>query len=137
MNSLDIGEVAKLSGFKASALRYYEKLGLIQPDSRKGLRRQYDDTVLDRLALISMGQSAGFSLDEIGAMFQDSGQFEIDRPALHAKADEVEQHIRRLRILVRALRHVAECSAPSHAECPSFRKMMHEAPQLEPLHKKS
>lgn len=130
MKSIDISEVAKLSGFKASALRYYETLGLIQSDSRKGLRRQYDDTVLDRLALISMGQSAGFSLEEIGEVFQKDEHFEIDRQRLHTKADEVEQQIRQLRILARALRHVADCTAQSHSECPTFRKMMAEAPKL-------
>jgi len=127
MNSLDIGDVARRAGVKTSALRYYETLGLIKPDSRKGLRRQYDDSVLDRLALIAMGQSAGFSLTDIGAVLQDGGSFDIDRQRLHDKADEVEQHIRRLRILVRALRHVAECTAPNHSDCPTFRRMMRES----------
>lgn len=127
MNSLDIGDVAHRAGLKASTLRYYETLGLVKPDSRKGLRRQYDDSVLDRLALISMGQSAGFSLTEIGAVLQDGENFDIDKQRLHAKADQVEQHIRRLRILVRALRHVADCSAPEHSECPAFRRMMRKA----------
>lgn len=127
MNSLDISDVARRSGVKPSALRYYEDLGLIQSDGRKGLRRQYDDSVLERLALISMGQSAGFTLQEIGGIFLGGGGFELDRQQLRDQADRMEQQVRRLRILARALRHVASCTAPHHAECPTFRKMMTKA----------
>ncbi|MCI5098312.1 MAG: helix-turn-helix domain-containing protein [Rhodobacteraceae bacterium] len=127
MKSLDISEVSQRSGLKPSALRYYEDLGLIQSDGRKGLRRQYDDTVLERLALISLGRSAGFSLKEIHSIFQNEGRFELDRDRLRAQARMVEQQIRRLRILARALNHVSDCPAPQHAECPTFRKMMQKA----------
>ncbi|CUH87635.1 Redox-sensitive transcriptional activator SoxR [Phaeobacter sp. CECT 5382] len=131
MKSLDIADVARHAGVKPSALRYYESLGLIAADSRKGLRRQYDASVLDRLALIALGQRAGFSLQEIaetlGPATQAQVEFELDRNRITERADEVDRHIRALTLLARALRHVATCQAPSHAECPSFRKMMAEA----------
>ena len=127
MKSLDIAEVARCSGVKPSALRYYEDIGLIRADSRKGLRRQYDDSVLDRLALIAMGRAAGFNLQEIGAMLGNADGFDLDRQRLHARADEVEKRIRELRVLSRALRHVAECTAPDHSQCPTFRRMMDSA----------
>jgi len=127
MKSLDISDVVARSGFKASALRYYETLGLITSDGRKGLRRQYDETVLNHLALISLGQSAGFSLDEIGSAFQQGGAFDIDRDRLLAKAEDVEQQIRKLTTLARALHHVAVCPEPNHSDCPTFRRMMQDA----------
>ena len=131
MNSLDIAEVTRLSGVKPSALRYYESLGLIAADSRKGLRRQYDASVLDRLALVTLGQRAGFSLQEIaetlGPAALAEASFELDRSRISKRADEVDRRIRELSLLSRALRHVAKCQAPSHAECPTFRKMMTEA----------
>ncbi|HET8708318.1 MAG TPA: MerR family transcriptional regulator, partial [Pseudomonadales bacterium] len=76
---MDIGEVAKKSGVPASTLRYYEEKGLITSTGRSGLRRLFNDSVLEQLALIALGQAAGFSLDEIGAMFTPNGQPEIDR----------------------------------------------------------
>lgn len=131
MKSLDIAEVARRSGTKPSALRYYESLGIIAPDSRKGLRRQYDVSVLDRLALVSLGQRAGFTLQEIaetlGPVSASVATFHLERERISLRADEVDRRIRELNLLSRALRHVAKCTAPSHAECPTFRKMMAEA----------
>ena len=73
MRDLDIGEVAKRAGIPASALRFYEQKGLVASVGRHGLRRQYDVDVLERLALIALGRSAGFSLDEIARMFAPGG----------------------------------------------------------------
>lgn len=69
METLDIGEVVRRCGIPASTLRYYEEKGLIVSSGRHGLRRQYDADVLERLALISLGRTAGFSLDEIPLVF--------------------------------------------------------------------
>lgn len=124
MRDLDIGEVAAGSGVPASALRYYEERGLIASIGRRGLRRLFDPGVLERLALISVGQAAGFSLDEIGAMLGAEGPPQIDRGVLSAKADELDQRIRKLSALRDALRHAAECPAPSHMECPTFRRIL-------------
>ena len=68
MRDLDIGEVAKRAGIPASTLRFYEEKGLVASVGRRGLRRQYDPEVLERLALIALGRSAGFSLEEIARM---------------------------------------------------------------------
>ena len=57
---MDIGDVSKRSGISASALRYYEEIGLIHSDDRKGLRRQYSNSVLDVLALITLAKEAEF-----------------------------------------------------------------------------
>ena len=70
---MDIGEVSKTSGLPASTLRYYEEKGLIRSSGRNGLRRLFDAGVIAQLALISLGRNAGFSLDEIGAMFTADG----------------------------------------------------------------
>jgi len=62
---VDITEVARRSGVPASALRFYEQKRLIASIGRRGLHRVFDPGVLERLALIALGRSAGFSLDEI------------------------------------------------------------------------
>ena len=124
MNFLDIGEVATRSGIKPSALRYYEEAGLISSVSRHGLRRQFPPEVLLQLKLIAMGKSAGFSLDEIAGMFGRNGMPDLPRDVMHAKADEIDRQIHELTALRDTLRHVADCPAPSHMECPTFRRLV-------------
>lgn len=127
MRFLDIGEVAASSGIKPSALRYYEEAGLISSVSRHGLRRQFPPEVLLQLKLIAMGKSAGFSLDEIAGMFGRNGMPDLPREVLHQKADEIDRQIHELTALRDTLRHVADCRAPSHMECPTFRRLMNVA----------
>ncbi len=124
---MDIAEVARKSGLSASALRYYEEKGLIASVGRQGLRRTFAPGVLDQLALITLGQAAGFSLDDIGAMFSPEGQASIDRKSLSAKADELDKTIKRLKAMRNGLRHAAVCPAPSHAECPTFQRLLRSA----------
>jgi ribosomal protein S21 len=83
--------------------------------------------VLDQLALIALGQAAGFSLDEIGSMFSPAGRASIDRKLLSAKADEIDATIRRLKAMSDGLRHAAACPARSHAECPTFQRLLKAA----------
>ena len=123
MRDLDIAEVAQRSGVPASALRYYEEKGLIVSIGRRGLRRLFDPGVLDRLALIATGRAAGFTLDESARMFSADGP-RIDRQMLAAKADQLDATIRRLGALRDGLRHAAACPAPSHMECPRFRRIV-------------
>lgn len=127
MKFLDIGEVAQRSGLKPSTLRYYEEAGLIASVTRIGLRRQFPAEVLLQLKLIVMGKSAGFSLEEIAAMFGANGVPELPRERIHAKADAIDRQIRELSALRDTLRHVADCPAPSHLECPTFRRLVEVA----------
>jgi DNA-binding transcriptional MerR regulator len=124
MRFLDIAEVARSSGTPASALRYYEEKGLIASIGRRGMRRLFDEGVLERLALIALGQAAGFSLDEIGEMFAPDGRPHIDRDRLTAKADELDEKIRRLTAMRDSLRHAAACPAPSYMACEHFRRIV-------------
>lgn len=121
---MDIAEVAQQSGIPASALRFYEEKGLIASVGRRGLRRVFNPDVLDRLALIALGRSAGFALDEIAHMFAPDGIPRIDRKLLAEKADELDRTIRKLSAMRDGLRHAAACPAPSHMECPKFRRLL-------------
>ena len=127
MKFLDIGEVAQRSGLKPSTLRYYEEAGLIASVSRIGLRRQFPVEVLLQLKLIAMGKSAGFSLEEIAGMFGANGVPELPRELIRTKADAIDRQIRELSALRDTLRHVADCPAPSHLECPTFRRLVEVA----------
>ena len=103
---MDISEVAKKSGVAASALRYYERKGLIHSMER---------------------EVAGFSLDEIRVMFTPGGEPNIDRDMLASKADELDRMVKRLKAMSEGLRHAAACPAPSHAACPSFQRLLKAA----------
>lgn len=124
MAELDIGEVSRQAGVPPSALRYYEQQGLIRPIGRNGLRRVYAGDVVERLALIALGQSAGFSLAEVAQMLGADGRPRIDRAKLAAKAGDLDGTIRRLIALRNGLRHAAACPARHHLECPTFRRLM-------------
>lgn len=121
---MDIAKVAKKSGIAASTLRFYEEKGLISSIGRHGLKRVFGTSVLERLALISLGRSVGFSLDEIALMLGTEGVPTIDRKRLASKAEEIDQTIRKLVAMRDGLQHAAVCSAPSHMECPKFRRIL-------------
>lgn len=120
---MDITEVAKVSGLPASTIRFYEEKGLIQSCGRNGLRRLFSAHVIERLALISLGRSAAFSLDEIAEMFTPEGP-DINRALLLAKANELDRTIEMLIAMRDGLRHAAVCKAPSHFECPKFLRLL-------------
>ncbi|MFU0505786.1 helix-turn-helix domain-containing protein [Pseudaminobacter sp. NGMCC 1.201702] len=130
MKMMDIGEVAARAGVPPSTLRYYEEIGLIHSFGRHGLRRQYDGDVLLKLSLIALGRTAGFSLAEIAVILGHDGRLELPREELRAKADELGRQIAKLRVLRDTLRHVADCKAPSHLECPTFRKLLTAASKI-------
>jgi DNA-binding transcriptional MerR regulator len=124
MKLMDIAEVARRSGLPASTLRFYDETGLIRSVGRKGLRRLFEPAVLERLSLVALGRNAGFSLEEIGGMFGPDGRPRIDRRKLASKASELDRTIRKLTALRNGLFHAAACPAPSHMDCPAFRRML-------------
>ncbi len=124
---MDIGAVAEQTGLPVSTLRFYEEKGLIRSIGRNGLRRVFGDDILERLALITLGQSAGFSLDEIAPMLGTSGAPQIDRDMLADKAKELDRHIKRLTAVRDGLLHASVCPATSYLECPSFRRLLNRA----------
>lgn len=65
MDGLAIGEVARRAGLRTSALRYYERVGLLPPPQRVSGRRRYDERTVQLLRLIRLAQSAGFTVAEI------------------------------------------------------------------------
>src|SRR5258708_11303253 len=69
MRQLTISEVARQVALRASAIRYYEQIGLVPPAQRVSGQRRYDTTALYRLALIQWARKLGFTLDEIRRLF--------------------------------------------------------------------
>jgi len=70
MRGMSIGEVARKMGLRSSAIRYYEKLGLIPKAPRLSGRRRYDERVLERLAMVRFAKHVGFSIAEIKVLLR-------------------------------------------------------------------
>src|SRR5205814_8630037 len=62
---MKIGKLARTSGLNASAIRYYEKRGLLAPPQRTGGQRRYASDALSRVLLIRFATDMGFTLSEI------------------------------------------------------------------------
>ena len=110
MKFLDIGELAQKAGVSAATLRYYEEVGLIRSVARHGLRRQFEPRAV--------------MLQEMRDMFGPDGMPELSRMTLDGKADQLDAQIRKLTTLRNALRHVAQCKAESHMDCPKFQRLL-------------
>jgi MerR family copper efflux transcriptional regulator len=100
---MKIGELAEKSGIPASTIRYYEKEGLL-PKARRGANgyRVYQDSALERLELIQLGQNLGFSLETIRTIAALQGDALKD--ALLGQLDARLQEIDRLRAILDAQR---------------------------------
>lgn len=122
-NPLTIGQVAAEAGVRASSIRYYESVGVLPEPERVSGQRRYSPDVLDRLRLIEVAQAAGFSLDEIRHLLDDSGpdrQSERLQALARRKLPEVEWLIARAKAMEGWLRAATECGCPALDECALF-----------------
>ncbi|MFI9508889.1 MerR family transcriptional regulator [Nocardia sp. NPDC052566] len=126
MVMLDIAEVAEQSGLAPSALRYYEKRGLIESAGRNGLRRTFRPDVIGRLALVSCARAAGFTLTQIGRFLVAAPEDTELRGHLAEKAREIDADIARLTRMRDSLRHAAVCTHRPLVECPDFKQAFAE-----------
>lgn len=126
---LDIAEVSQRSGLAPSALRFYEKKGLIGAAGRNGLRRTYEPDVLERLALITCARSAGFSIAEISRVVA-AGPSDVDlRLRMATKARALDEQIGQLTRLRDSLRHAAVCDHEPIVDCPDFKRAVGDVPR--------
>jgi MerR family redox-sensitive transcriptional activator SoxR len=114
---LTIGQLAKEAGLNASAIRYYERNGLLpQPERRSGQRRYEREDTLRRLQVIDIAQRAGFSLDEIKRL-DDPGDL---RALAERKLPDVEALIARAQAMRDWLVLARECECSSLELCALF-----------------
>jgi MerR family redox-sensitive transcriptional activator SoxR len=117
-----IGELARRSGLRGSALRYYERVGLLSPDTRRGGRRYYGRSSLERVALVQLCQEAGFTLREIRALLAGwRGRSRAWRRLAQAKVRELEARIAQAERAKALVQHALACPHSSLVTCPNFR----------------
>jgi len=118
---LGIGEVAKRTGVAASALRYYEREGLIPVADRRGGKRVYGEDILDRMALIGVAKAAGFTVAEtktlLSGFTRRTPPGQRWRKLARSKLAELEQRIAEVERMKRVLEAVTRCDCPSLEDC--------------------
>jgi MerR family redox-sensitive transcriptional activator SoxR len=118
---LSIGEVAQRAGLRPSALRYYERSGLVRPPRRAAGRRAYDASIFESLALIQLAQDAGFTVRETRALLDG---FDRGTPAsarwqalARRKLDEVQARIERAERMRDLLERLLRCRCETLGDC--------------------
>jgi MerR family redox-sensitive transcriptional activator SoxR len=118
---MTIGQIARKSGLRASAIRFYERAGLLPKPDRAGNQRRYDDLILDRLALVEFAKACGFTLDEIRRLF---GGFRESAPLsarvrglAGRKLQELDALARRIEVMRAMLARAERCRCVDLDEC--------------------
>ena len=113
--TLPIGEVAQSTGVSVSAVRYYDELGLVRAADRIGGKRRFDSEAVGRINFTRWAQDAGFSLDEIMAILDDSagGWHELVR----AKRAELSDRRDHLSTMIELLEEIEQCGCSAVMTC--------------------
>ena len=114
---LAIGEVARRAGLRPSALRYYERLGLLPEPRRDSGRRRYDDAILLRLRVIGFARECGFTLREIRQLFAGRPYSATLRALAGRKLVELERAIERVHVMRGLLRLGLRCDCLTLEQC--------------------
>lgn len=121
MERMTIGDVARQTGLNPSAIRYYERLGLLPEPDRVGGQRRYDREILTRLAVIRMAQEAGLSLEEVGTLLtgypEGTPAWERWADLARRKLPEVDALIARLQAVRATLEESLRCGCPTLDAC--------------------
>lgn len=121
MKDLSIGDVARAAGIAASAIRYYESIGLLPAPARVHGRRRYDDSAVSWLAVIGLGKALGFTLAEIRVLVDGIAKGDRSPRRLQAlaraKLPEIEATLRRAHVMRRFLRAAQHCRCLTLDEC--------------------
>jgi len=121
MEYMTIGDVARRARVNASALRYYERIGLLPGVTRVSGQRRYTQETLTRLALIRMAQEAGFTLDDVAVLMngfpEDSPPAERWQELARRKLPEVDAMIRRMQTVRQVLEESLMCDCLTLDAC--------------------
>jgi len=116
MDRLTISQVAQQLRLRPSAIRYYERIGLLPPAQRLSGQRRYDPAVLYRLAIIQRARQLGFSLSEIRHLFfgfrdvtRASDRWQTVSQRKLAELDDLMEGINAVRNLLKRLMTKCRC----------------------------
>lgn len=114
---LSISEVGAASGLEASALRYYERVGLISSSARLSGRRHYDPSVLGRLAAIRLFQEVGFTIAEIVQLLAPDATAKRWQAMATEKLAQIDEHLTRVAAARELLVAARDCGCATLDSC--------------------
>ncbi len=121
MTELTISEVARQAGVRASAIRYYESVGLLPPPQRVSGQRRYNSDILRRLAFIQTAQSVGFSIAEMQLLLHElDGDAPLStrwQTLAQQKLTEVNALLQRAQSMKRMLEKGLDCNCSDLEQC--------------------
>jgi MerR family redox-sensitive transcriptional activator SoxR len=121
MAEIPIGEVARRAGINASALRYYESIGLMPKPPRVGGKRRYDESTVQMLKVVQLAQAAGFTVAEIQTLLHgfepDTPPAERWQPLARQKLLELDAQILRAQQMKQVLEKGLNCGCLRLEDC--------------------
>jgi len=117
---LTIGELARRAGVSASALRYYEELGLLPPPARVSGQRRYPESAARLVAAILLYSDARFTLAEQKALVVPRDGTPGWRQLARRKIAELDEQIARAQAAREAISHGLRCPHEDITQCPNF-----------------
>ncbi|MBZ5617918.1 MAG: MerR family transcriptional regulator [Acidobacteriia bacterium] len=118
---MTIGQVAKQIGLRASAIRFYEKSGLLPKPLRSGGQRRYDSAILERLAVLERAKDCGFTLEEVRRLFngfrRDVPLSERWQGLARKKIAELDALTQRIAVMKELLERAQKCRCIDFHEC--------------------
>jgi DNA-binding transcriptional MerR regulator len=131
---LTIGELARRTGVAASALRYYEDLGLLQPSARVSGRRRYPPEAVGAVGAILFLRDVGFTLDEISRLMAARSRSPRSwRDLVRRKLAQLDERIAEAQAARVAVEHALACPHDDIVECPNFQEVVRRRIAGEPL----
>ena len=121
MAQLTISELASQVGLRPSAIRYYERLGILPAPPRQSGQRRYDTAALNRLAVVQRARQIGFSLDEIRVLFYGFHRDDPPGKRWHElsqrKLAELNALVEQINVMRRLLENSHRCQCEALDEC--------------------
>ena len=120
---MNIGQVARAAGVATTALRYYEREGVLIPQARSEAGyRLYDQRAVEQLAFIRSAQAVGFTLEDIHMLLVTDSKKKIAKKdvqgLIEKRFQEVEQKMKDLKRVSVALRDALQKCRQSEGACP-------------------
>ncbi len=125
MGELSISELRARTGLASSALRFYERKGLLRTTGRVGGKRFYDESAVEQVAFIDVLKLAGFTLSEIADFLDPTGRTTSNwRDIASAKLRELDHRVQKIQRAQTALQHALDCRHDNLDDCPVHHRML-------------
>jgi Cu(I)-responsive transcriptional regulator len=136
--TMNVGEAARRAGLPAKTIRYYEEIGLIQPERAGNGYRAYTGDDVHRLAFLKRARGLGFSIDDcrqLMALYRDRSRASADvRQIAAAHVEAIEEKLRELQAMRATLQKLVQaCHGDARPDCPILEEMAGEVPAPQPV----